>query len=294
MFYIKFESLFNLSIVEAQTEPRVTVKTSLAQVFSTNSEDQSSIANNECATLSCYGKSSPICVYGKEEDIYVSVQIRNSGCWERELVSPFMKTLKSIADVVVLDLGCNIGVFTITAAVEGYKVIGVDPVAKNLNLLSKSLRLGKLPGNVTLIWNAVSDTPGQMVLWEAKGNVGGTSVGALQKDGNSGVDLNDTQTVLAITLDDLIPFFDKRPIGIKMDIENSEYNALNGGRNFISQLDVRFIMMEWMSHEGKESGKGIVDIMANFSFSPFSAYNMQRLEVGSGQKWPHNVMWQRT
>lgn len=254
-------------------------------------EEDDSISLNQCVMLKCLNKTSPICVYTKAEDKYISKQIVETGFWEKDLVQMAEKVLESDPYLAVLDLGCNIGVFTITAAVNGHTVIGVDPNQKNLRLLSKSLCLGKIYTNVTLIWNAVSNNRSLVVLHDAKGNVGGTSVKNVNELDE---DIPDDHKAYAILLDDLCNFFDNSPIFIKMDIEGSEYNALQGGKRFLEKKNVKYILMEWFQHKGKKSAEGIINLLSNASFHPYSGQNFNAaLKLKDFNKWPYNIFWKR-
>ena len=318
-------------------------------IFTTTLYELLSLHKYDCVVLNCFHRPSPICVYNGSDDKYVSAQVRYSECWEYDLVFSFIRAVKTIENVVVLDLGCNIGVVTITAASHGLRVVGVDPVSKNLQLLSKSLRLGGIEENVTLVLNAVSNKRGTARLREEDGNIGGTSIDMsknkkephddqehVQDDVNNsedmlnhiieGVedsvpddnherisndfkessridvsvnnqehsdnDLDETPTVTVVTLDDLVDLFDNASqIVVKMDIEGSEFNALQGGEQFLTQLDVRFILLEWFQHRGKETGKGIIQLMTRFSFLPCSPFNLVVLELDNHRRWPDNVLW---
>ena len=66
--------------------------------------------------------------------------------------------LRDQPDLLFLDIGCNIGTYTIAMAHLGRTVVAVDALIDNLQLLNKSLLLGNFQKYVTLNWNAVSDT----------------------------------------------------------------------------------------------------------------------------------------
>ena len=78
--------------------------------------------------------------------------------------------------MTVVDIGCNVGVYTLTAAVQGHPVVAVDPVVSNLRLLASSLRLANLTSRVTVLLNAITDTPGPVSVHVNPGNIGGSTV----------------------------------------------------------------------------------------------------------------------
>lgn len=267
---------------------------SVLRHFDTSWEDVEAVQDKKCVTLNCWKKKAPICVYNATDDKYISASITNSGCWEKELVLPAMLILEKHREMIVLDLGCNIGVFTITAAAEGYNVIGVDPLRQNLNLLSKSLRLGGLKKKVRLVWNAISNSRGIVVLKDDNGNVGGTAIETLDDPETKSAGIDEDHVAFAVLLDDLIDMFDDKPVFIKMDIEGSEFDALRGGEKFFREKDVQYILMEWFQHRGKHSGNGIIDFFKRMSFVPYAVYDIgRRLDTNNSLKWQDNVLWHK-
>ena len=207
----------------------------------------------------------PICIHDPRIDIYVSGSIFATGAWEKELLKIFMDALNKVKDIVVLDIGCNIGVYTLVAAREGKRVISIDANIQNLRLLSKSLILGQLTENVTLIWNALSDTYTNVTLNSNQYNIGGFSVNTDNKS-KSGDDV----IIETILLDDLMHLFEGKPVGIKMDVELFELHVLKGGVTFIKNIDIRFIQIEIVHHRSRRSGQGITILLRYFGFTPFA------------------------
>ena len=98
-----------------------------------------------------FGRGTPICIYNVQEDIHVSRALYRKGMWEQEMVWPMLNIFQRRPNMVLLDLGCNIGTYSISAALYLSRVYCVDPNYENLFLVSKSVTLGKLWRNITLI-----------------------------------------------------------------------------------------------------------------------------------------------
>lgn len=150
-----------------------------------------------------------ICVHDRHVDQIISAYIHDNGVWEKEQVEGMASLLradeekykedKSVggSDVgrlherasrglpvvrkraSVVDIGCNVGVYTLAAASLGHEVLALDPVPANLQLLTTSLRLANLSSLVTLLLNAVSDTRGPLTVHIQPGNIGGSWVSEL-------------------------------------------------------------------------------------------------------------------
>ena len=78
-----------------------------------------------------------ICVYDREEDVFVSRSIIDTGSYEPK-VSLLLKELLSIwpgtegQKTVVLDIGANLGIYGLYVAKLGFKVWAVEPQVANL------------------------------------------------------------------------------------------------------------------------------------------------------------------
>lgn len=118
-----------------------------------------------------------ICTHDRRVDQMISAYIQDYGVWEREQVEGMASLLRADEEnykedtsvglretgeqqeskeapgelavvgerlVSVVDIGCNVGVYTLAAASLGHEVLALDPVQSNLQLLSTSLRLANL------------------------------------------------------------------------------------------------------------------------------------------------------
>jgi len=246
---------------------------------------------NKCVSLKIPDSNltTPICVYERSTDIWVSGSLLASGTWEKDIMTKIKKALDKDLRTVFLDIGCNIGVFTLMAAKLGHRVVSVDPLRKNLFLLSRSLEQGQLTANVTLINNAVGDKVEQITLHEYSNNVGGTFV---KPASQSGV-VDEDHTAMAVTLDHLTPLLANQTVVMKMDIESYEWNALKRGYNFFNNVNVKCIFMEWAFHlKLPVSASGIIGFMKKFSFVPHA--NNVQLQFDKNTTWPGDIVWIKT
>ena len=235
-----------------------------------------------CVPLQTSRGTTPICEYPVNKDIYVSSGIHSSGQWEGERVKQLADLFITLSDLEFL--GCNIGAYTVALAHQGVKVTAVDPMLENLELLSRSLKLGNLQQNVTLIWNAVSNKH-QLITFRGPGNnVGGTHI----HDANA----TNSRSYMArtILLDDLLPLFRGKHIVIKMDIESSEYFALLGGSRFFDEVTVVVLQIEMVINKNK-----IVDHLSSKGFHPFKDICRQHpLYLESIESWPSDIYFLKT
>ncbi len=125
----------------------------------------------------------------------------------------------SPAPKVILDIGANIGMWTIAMAnryPEAF-IYAVEPAPYNVLNLQRNLRLSNLESRTKVIHSAVHSEKGTITLWQHPVNSGSASM-------FSGVNVHVPVSVPAMTLDELIET--TGPIDLlKMDIEGSEYSA---------------------------------------------------------------------
>lgn len=239
--------------------------------------------HTKCVSLKTKRGVTPICTYDAFRDHFISKSLITSGQWEGDLVNIVVEFLNSQPDIEFLDLGCNIGTYTLAAALLGRKVVAVDAMIDNLELVQKSLSLGKLQ-NVILIWNAISEDYSKVALTKYQGNIGGTAIRNLTQD-----DLRKKELITqTIRLDDLVPLFQGKRIVIKMDIETQEYNALKGGRTFFDVVDILMIQMEINWHRTRPSGPKIVEYLAARNFMAYTKDKIP-LNVSNISMWPGDV-----
>ncbi|KAK3092590.1 hypothetical protein FSP39_004734 [Pinctada imbricata] len=140
----------------------------------------------------------PIYVYEENEDVWVSGNVIKRGMWEIELVVKIQGILAEDLDTTFIDIGANVGVYALTAAKLGCKVVAIDAFEGNIARLCKSIEAGNLTRNIVLIHNAVSNTREKVAIEVGKRNIGGTYVRKINQT------FQDRYVVNSILLDDLL------------------------------------------------------------------------------------------
>lgn len=247
---------------------------------------------NKCILLKTHHGNAPICIHNPNDDEIISGKLSTEGVWEGNYLYIVGSILSQNPNLAFLDLGCNIGVYTILAAKLGHRVVAVDPNKLNLRLLTKSLNMGGLTSKVTLLWNAISDVQENVTLFDIIGNIGGTFVETADKIDLKDKSIDDDHRAIAVTLDDLTDFFKNKQLFIKIDIETYELKALKGGNRFFSQVDVRYVLMEWIYHREFDTGKEVIDFMKKHNLYPhINAHRNTKLDPKFYRTWPDNVLW---
>ena len=129
---------------------------------------------------------------------------------------------------VVLDIGANIGYYTLIAARQvgpRGRVFAFEPDPTNFQLLKKNVEQNGYH-NAVLVNKAVSRKTGKLKLFRSATNRGDHRIYD-SKDGRPSI------TIEALALDDFFKKIDKPVQFIKMDIQGSEALALEGMRGLI-------------------------------------------------------------
>ena len=170
-------------------------------------------------------------------DTYVSGDMLNKGGWEvglNMLFDALVQEEPHHKKLSVLDVGANMGAFSLHAAARGCSVFSFEMQPRIYGLLELSRRLNGFHNMVlhhAALWNetgsAVSFTP-------ARGNFGGTT---LLSGGAAG-----THEMKTKRIDEL--FTHKEVFFMKIDVENNEDRVLHGMESLLATRSVKHFVME--------------------------------------------------
>jgi FkbM family methyltransferase len=159
-----------------------------------------------------------------------------AGRFERFEAAQFAESIRP--GMTVLDIGANIGYYTLLAA-RGVgpsgRVYAFEPDARSRSGLERNLRLNQM-GNVTVIPKAVSDTAGRQPLYLSDSAAKSGLSRSMAEDS-----VVDTTIVDTVRIDDLLE--GARVDVVKMDIEGHEPAALRGMRETLERSpDLRLFL----------------------------------------------------
>ncbi|XP_063437499.1 uncharacterized protein LOC134718744 [Mytilus trossulus] len=255
--------------------------------------------NLKKATLHTAHGDTPIYVHNPSEDIHVSGSLVRSRTWEPHLLNLMAGHLRKDPELQFMDLGANLGVFSLAMAKFGRQVIAVEPLSINLHRFCASIKAGKLTEKITIVYNALSDKRENVSLGIDRRNVGGTYIvnnKNMNKVKGSSVGGQYKDIVMTAKLDDIlkIPGFDFKKVIIKMDVEGYENFVLNGGQIFFDQVDVQAVLMEWMWQRSGNAAKEILAFYAKRGYKPYTPGSNAPLKTSLSHAWPVDVIWRKS
>jgi FkbM family methyltransferase len=127
-----------------------------------------------------------------------------------------------------IDVGANVGTYTIWAAELGAEVIAVEPATDTFGLLQENIVLNGYP--VTAVRAAAGDHCGT-----ARFTMGLDAGNSLAPDGPAVTEL--------VTVDSLIG--DRRAAGMKVDVEGFEIDVLRGAARALAEHRIGLVQIEW-------------------------------------------------
>jgi FkbM family methyltransferase len=190
------------------------------------------------------------------------------GTWfsEREMLNAVQGRLN--AGDTFLDVGSNLGIFTIFAAKAvgpHGTVVACEPETNAHNRLQKNIEINQL-NNVRLLKLALSDRRSMMKL--ALGDPGAVSQSAHLSDADGPCEVVRAADYDSLTADEGIPI----PQVVKMDIEGHEYATLKGMRGALSSPSCVALFCE-VHPSALPSGISVADVVKlieSFGFESIS------------------------
>lgn len=168
----------------------------------------------------------------------------------------------------VVDAGANAGVFTVTAATKGARLIAIEPNSECFERLVRNVRDNGLGSQVRQFHAALGDHAGAASLVvQGGGTTGGHVVDAVNGAGDDSAPWVRMCTVDEIVTDAGIEHVDL----LKMDIEGAEVRALRGAARTLARTDR--IIYEYHSAELLSGTREILDPLGfredlRFVYSP--------------------------
>ena len=182
-----------------------------------------------------------ICVY--ETNDIVSKAVRGRGGWEREILSymnnymiQYSKNYNvSLSDLTFIDIGANVGWFSLNMAALGVNVLAFEPMEENIQLIKKSLELKEnidsgVSDRITLYPYGLGIKEETCYLYSDNLNVGDGHVNCVEHE--SEVHLQENYSIHGKIdvkrLDDIIKLEGIAVPVVKMDVEGYEANVFEG------------------------------------------------------------------
>jgi len=237
-----------------------------------------------------------ICLYEATKDVFVSGSFRDTNSiWEEGGVTHMLQLLIRHPHLDFIDIGANIGTYTMYVAALGRFVLAIDCFAPNLNRIHRAIQLTNVANRVVLIQNALFTRSGQFLrLSNDATNVGGQELDASKTQTYNQSAIIDPYIVKTIQFDDLAPILISHGVRgaiIKIDIEGSESFVVESGSRIFDLFEIPFIQMEWFKiRYHPERVKVVLDFFAQRNYDPMT-FSCELLKSDQNETWPGDMCW---
>lgn len=164
------------------------------------------------------------------------------------------------------DIGSNIGIYTLYAAVKNQNlhVVSIEPFFKNFVRLKANIHLNKL-WNIAPLCIALSNNSGwtDFCVTDERYGASGNIV-------TSDAHHKTKERLLQVCGDDLLKLNIEPPNFLKIDVDGIERDIIEGMKNILQNKALKSILIEINS---KEDFVSINEIFSNFGFSPDDNFN---------------------
>jgi len=164
---------------------------------------------------------------------------------------------------VFLDIGANIGVYSIYASVvRGSRVISIEPSTENYANLCRNIRENNVGHLVYPFCIAANDCEETKTLYMHSGGLksGGSGVvfGTEKLTDDQSLETQSTQHSVGFSMDNLIKTFDLPfPTKLKMDVIGTQGKVISGARSLLNDSRIRSIFLEIMTPFNKDQSEKI-------------------------------------
>lgn len=188
-----------------------------------------------------------------------------------------MKALKNelTACDLFLDIGANVGTYSIYTAKNKIKTIAFEPIKANFDSLIKNIELNELNSHVDAFNLGISNVTEERKFYFNKRNTGASSLYKLKSNANGG-----KCDVSLLVFDDFKNEHitnSKCPL-IKIDVEGMEIDVLEGMKRFITEKESLKLIIE-SKHAGEDRIKQKLLSYGDFSFRSIDAYNLLAIKT---------------
>jgi FkbM family methyltransferase len=182
------------------------------------------------------------------------------GIYDYEKVELFRRVLVDRPSCQVIDIGANIGTFSLLSASLGHKVEAFEVFSTNAKAIATSIKLNNFEDKIKLNHRGVSDNDANMlVVGRCNGN-GNCQVRPISKEEGK----NNPDAVPLVRLDDALKHIDSVCL-LKVDVEGHEVNLLKGAEEFFKRVQPEFMIFEFIPESIQIFKQNPLDLLEFFN-----------------------------
>ena len=188
---------------------------------------------------------------------------------------------------VLWDVGANVGVYSLYAALRGIRVCAFEPAPGNYYILSRNIELNSFDDRIQSFCIAFNDQTKLDSFYMANTELGGalSTFGEARDWKGESFTPQFKQSMLGFTIDDFIGQFNPTfPNHIKIDVDGIEKKIVNGAFETFSNKSVKSVLIEL--NVGLAECAEVMNILKNHGLNLFKREHDQMFAQG-----PHSNMY---
>ncbi|XP_023330591.1 uncharacterized protein LOC111702989 [Eurytemora carolleeae] len=231
-----------------------------------------------------------MCIKGLDVDSVISGYIYYEGYWERDMLQLMLKILQAYPNATLLDVGSNIGMFSVTAAAANYSVVAVDPFKTNLAYIRLSTVLHGSQDNVRYIPHTIRVI--HIILEYLQGATPFVTADVARTKPSEEIG----EGVESITFNELLDVVHTDTVIVKMDIQGAECKALIPFlQKKIKTKYIPYIIMEWQWITYNMMGlcpdiQPLIKAFLDNGYFPANVTTRHELDIETQKTW-YDVLW---
>ena len=248
----------------------------------------------ECIPFTTIQGEIPICVHYNSHEV-ITNYIRKKKIWEREHCKSLQDILVANPDYGVIDIGANLGMFSLLAANLQRRTLAIEAMDINIERFHQSIVVNRFEKYITLVTRPLSDKHEKLQFAAKLYNLGQSAI-VESRQGEKPFNKNVYKekiksTVLLDELIDLVPL--KKAIMV-IDVEGNEGKVFRGGQKFFDAVHVNYVFMEWF-HLSPADQKFTEEFFINRGYEAYdSPFFKRKLNLSTVKRLTENVFWQKT
>ena len=149
------------------------------------------------------------------------------------------------------DIGANVGVYSLYAALRGLLVLAFEPSPFNYHILSRNIEINKFDNKISAYCVALSDKTKLDYFYMTNTILGGAnnSFGEPRNSDGEIYEASLRQAMIGVSIDEFIQKFDPPfPNNIKIDVDGMEGYVIKGATDTLKDRRLKSILIELNMH----------------------------------------------
>lgn len=234
-----------------------------------------------------------ICIYPPKEDAIISRSLLFNGTWDEDTLEDFKAALTSDSELGLIDIGANLGTYSLVAASMGRPVLSVEANHFTAIRLKRSVEINNFRDRISIIQAAIMSERGYVRMEIPEGDAAAAYPIAIDKSIITDKDRQDHLIVKAIRLEDIVPYVKFKRAILKMDIGGEEYGVLDLADRLFDVRQIKYVFMVFSPSKGEQlrRSRGVRFLQERGYIPKISTRHSQMFMGLENDMWPSHLVW---